>query len=214
MATEAPAPKITLTAWLKLLQLAASTGRPQVSNAALMFQGLNVDEINGSQLDMTQCVSTNQMCAGCSNLTRIVGTADWGFRHLVNAYGMFSGCTHLREIEGMGNWNMHNLVCMENMFKDTSLETVDMSHWDLSNLQSAYDCLKGCTMKYWICNGAALRTSYRTLSSVGDGDIIEFNRIFTANSMTCEDSKIYKIDYTQLIGDGAPTITIVGSLQV
>ena len=209
MAQEAPAPKITLTAWLKLLQLAASTGKPQVSNAALMFQGMNVDEINGSQLDMTQCVSTNQMCAGCTNLTRIVGTADWGFRHLVNAYGMFSGCTHLREIEGMGNWNMHNLVCMDNMFKNTALETVDMSHWDLSNLKSATDCFNASTMKYLIGNGAALKYVFRAVNSSS-----YLQGIFAASGKTYEDSKIYKIDYTQIIEDGIPTITIVGSLQV
>ena len=188
---------MTLPAWDKLVQLADATFKPMITNARSLFSSSDVlTHVPGNQLDMTNCISTNSMFNNCSHLTEITGTQDWGFTHLVDATQMFSGCSALERIEGMGNWSMRNVVSMDNMFANTNqLRFLDMTHWDLSNLQSAadYEAINsgssyGKTLRI---NGKALKQLYAAQNLTTD---LQGMCSSAEPPITIDDRKIYEID--------------------
>ena len=203
---------VQLSAWQKLLKLASKGTKAQVGNARRMFTEWNMTgEFNGSQLDMTHCATTQGMFYQQTALTKVTGTFEWGFRHLIDASHMFEGCTQLTEIEGMGNWNMSNVILMDHMFSGCeSLNVLDMSHWDLSSLQSAQNCFYQSGVKTLYINGKAYqRLMERYMGSVG---LSLLDSQFSDNGIEIEDTKIYKITSPTSITGSQVEITVVGTL--
>ena len=193
---------VQLSAWQKLLKLAMCGVKCPVVNARELFYGTPLTgEFKGSQLDMTHCITVESMFAK-SELIKVTGTGEWGFRHLIDASNMFLNCTNLTEIEGMGNWNMSNVILMDHMFQDCeSLNVLDMSHWDLSSLVSAdgFRARASTNTQYLLINGAALDKLYAVWNQT------EFlNRQLASASLTLEATKIYRVDAAYSVIEEVP----------
>ena len=201
-----------MATWDKLLKLAMCGVKIEVGATAkqMFYDTPLTGEFNGSQLDMTHCVTADAMFA-TSRLTKVTGTSEWGLRHLIDADDMFGGCTNLTQIEGMGNWNMSNVVSMHQMFAECpSLKTLDMSHWDLSSLQSANLVFNNCGVQTLYINGKAYqRLMERYMGSVG---LSLLDSQFSDNGIEIEDTKIYKITSPTSITGSQVEITVVGTL--
>ena len=192
-----------MATWDKLLKLAMCGVKIQVgANVKQMFYQSGIGTFNGSQFDMTHCATTQGMFYQQTALTKVTGTFEWGFRHLIDASHMFEGCTQLTEIEGMGNWNMSNVILMDHMFQDCeSLNVLDMSHWDLSSLVSAdgFRARDSTNTQYLLINGAALDKLYAVWNQT------EFlNRQLASASLTLEATKIYRVDAAYSVIEEVP----------
>ena len=144
----------------------------KITNAAQMFQGLPVEELDLSKLDMSQCISTKQMFYDCRNLRAIKG--HWNLSNVVDATGMFGtcllltelaatnwrlsnkltkvsymfgGCTNLTSINGTADWDLSGVSDASNMFNGSGITgTLDASSWNFSNkLTNTSFMFAGCT---------------------------------------------------------------------
>lgn len=81
----------------------------------------------------------------CSNLTKIIGVEKLVTEYNVNIMDTFSGCSSLTEIDVSG-WDVSNVEYGYNIFEGcSSLTELDLSNWDISKFNSLRALFSGCT---------------------------------------------------------------------
>ena len=83
----------------------------------------------------------------CSSLTSL-DLSSFDTSAVTTMKGMFSHCANLKEITGLENFNTSSLLSIYVMFNRTnSLEKVDLSRWDLDQLENSGWCFQICGAK-------------------------------------------------------------------
>ena len=78
----------------------------------------------------------------CTSLKKL--TTKYGLK-ITDGINMFYGCSSLQSLD-TSKWNLSNLTNAASMFHFcTSLQTLDTSKWNLSNLTNAASMFNGCT---------------------------------------------------------------------
>ncbi len=103
-----------------------------------------------SEIDTSGVVSMSYMFYNCSALKAVdLSALDTGSVTEIRA--IFSGCTRLSGMTGYENWNTASLENMSfafnkfaNSVSATVRVTIDLSRWDLSNLNNSAWCFQNC----------------------------------------------------------------------
>ena len=101
--------------------------------------------------DVSKLKSANSMFYCCKNLVELDLT-NWNPISLENAHEMFSSCSNLKIIKNIENWQLPNIKSVRQMFYKCAKLDVDLSNWDLSNLQNS--------LKLEIINGSAITKNH------------------------------------------------------
>ena len=87
----------------------------------------------------------------CTSFT-VIDTTNWDTGNVTDISGLFYGCNKLTEIKGIENWNTSKVTDVWDLFFNcSSIEYMDLSQWDMSNMTST-----GCMYRH--CS--SLRTAY------------------------------------------------------
>ena len=101
--------------------------------------------------DVSKLESANSMFYCCKNLVELDLT-NWNPISLKNAHEMFSSCSNLKIIKNIENWQLPNIKSVRQMFYKCAKLDVDLSNWDLSNLQNS--------LKLEIINGSGITKNH------------------------------------------------------
>lgn len=87
-------------------------------------------------------ISDSQIFNYCKKLKKL--TTRYGLK-INNGTDLFSVCTSLQSLD-TSRWDLSNLKSAEGMFSGCeSLSSLDLSRWDLSKLRNARNMFNGCT---------------------------------------------------------------------
>ncbi len=132
----------------------------QVSDFGRMFQDCNaLKSLDATKLDTSSATNMMDMFAGCSsltsldvsnfNLSKVTGVTYGGIE------GMFDGCSSLTELKLFPAINtsgvtssssMNDGLSLSKLFKDcSSLESIDVSDWDVSGAVFMSEMFEGCS---------------------------------------------------------------------
>ena len=83
---------------------------------------------------------------GCSNLTTVNDTDGTWCSSVTDMLGMFYNCSSLATLD-VSKWNVSNVTNMGGMFAGcSSLTTLDVSNWDVSNVTKMNAMFDGCSL--------------------------------------------------------------------
>lgn len=124
-----------------------------------VFRNLkNVKYLNTENLNLSHATNLNSMFNGCSSLTDL-DVSNWNVSNVTDMSFMFYGCSKLGSIDvskwdtskvtnldhfaahsnliriGMEKWNTSSLINANAAFHNTGEEELDLSGWDVSNVQ-------------------------------------------------------------------------------
>ena len=68
-----------------------------------------------------------------SGVKKITGLENWDTKNVWNMGKAFSNTTNLTQIPGIENWNTSSATDMNDMFANSSVTSLDISNWDLTN---------------------------------------------------------------------------------
>ena len=68
-----------------------------------------------------------------SGVKKITGLENWDTKNVWNMGKAFSNTTNLTQIPGIENWNTSSATDMNDMFAKSSVTSLDISKWDLTN---------------------------------------------------------------------------------
>ena len=124
-----------------------------VTAMAYMFSRCkNLKNIIGIEnLDVSKLKRANFMFDSCENLVELDLT-NWNPISLQNAWSMFYRCSNLKFIKNIENWQLPNINDVSYMFYNCTKLDVDLSNWDLSNLQNS--------LKLEIVNGSGITENH------------------------------------------------------
>ena len=124
-----------------------------VTAMAYMFSRCkNLKNIIGIEnLDVLKLKRANFMFDSCENLVELDLT-NWNPISLQNAWSMFYRCSNLKIIKNIENWQLPNINDVSYMFYNCAKLDVDLSNWDLSNLQNS--------LKLEIVNGSGITKNH------------------------------------------------------
>ena len=124
-----------------------------VTAMAYMFSRCkNLKNIIGIEnLDVSKLKRANFMFDSCENLVELDLT-NWNPISLQNAWSMFYRCSILKFIKNIENWQLPNINDVSYMFYNCTKLDVDLSNWDLSNLQNS--------LKLEIVNGSGITENH------------------------------------------------------
>ena len=124
-----------------------------VTAMAYMFSRCkNLKNIIGIEnLDVLKLKRANFMFDSCENLVELDLT-NWNPISLQNAWSMFYRCSNLKIIKNIENWQLPNINDVSYMFYNCAKLDVDLSNWDLSNLQNS--------LKLEIVNGSGITENH------------------------------------------------------
>ena len=84
-------------------------------------------------IDTSNVIDMSGMFCGCTNLVSI-DMSGFDTRNVTDMSGMFAQCTSLDNLDVSG-FDTHNVKYMFDMFAGCYVRKLDLSHWDLSNLE-------------------------------------------------------------------------------
>ena len=103
-----------------------------------------------SSFDTSKVTDMSYLFYNCSALNA-VDLSAFDTRSVTEIRAMFSGCTHLSGMTGYENWNTSSLKNMSfafnqfvNAVKASVRVTIDLTNWDLSNLNNSAWCFQNC----------------------------------------------------------------------
>ena len=110
-----------------------------------LFSGCSkLTSVDMSGVDTTGVTDMSYMYTDCSALTSIDMTGV-DTSAVTTMYGMFSKCKNLSEIAGYQDWDTSSLQVMRHVFNYVqSLDVVDLSKWDLSQVINSGWCFQYC----------------------------------------------------------------------
>ncbi|MCR4616457.1 MAG: DUF285 domain-containing protein [Clostridiales bacterium] len=135
-----------------LKSISISEGVRFLNNSMRMLFGdcTALTNVDLSAVDTSDVVSLSYLFYNCSAL-KAVDLSSFDTGSVTEIYAMFSGCTRLSGLTGYENWNTSSLKIMSFAFNKfaNSLSasvhvTIDLSHWDLSNLSASAWCFQNC----------------------------------------------------------------------
>ncbi len=135
----------------------------KVTNMSLMFGGSNISKLDVSSFDTSSVTDMSGMF-NCEKLTQIIGLNNFNTSEVTNMDSMFSRVkidnlnvsnfdtsnvtnmnymfgdkwnynTKINSITGLTNFNTTKLTTMKGMFKASSVKTIDLSSFDISNVE-------------------------------------------------------------------------------
>jgi surface protein len=91
-------------------------------------------------LDTSNVTNMNYLFLGCSSL---VDFPQLNTSNVIYMSGVFDGCT----LTSIPNFDTSNVTDMSVLFRNTHIETVDLSNWDTSKVQEMRELVNGSTVK-------------------------------------------------------------------
>ena len=75
-----------------------------------------------------------------------IDVTGWDLSNTTNISGLFAGGTTIKTIKGLDTWDVSNITNMAELFSgETALESLDLSSFDMSGVESTDDMFKDCT---------------------------------------------------------------------
>ena len=113
-----------------------------------LFSGCTaMKTVDLSGLNSTGVTDMSYLFTDCASLTS-VDVTGLDTSAVTTMYFMFSKCKKLAEIIGYENWDTGSLQVMRQMFNYVqSMETIDLSKWDLSQVINSGWCFQCCNAK-------------------------------------------------------------------
>lgn len=112
--------------------------------ADIFYKCSSLTEIDISGWD-NRIYDMRNMFYKCSNLTKIIGAEKLVTKYNVNIMDTFSGCSSLTEIDVSG-WDVSNVEYGYSVFAGcSSLTELDLSNWDISKFNALRELFDGCT---------------------------------------------------------------------
>ena len=113
----------------------------QPSDMNYWFSGCqNLQAVNLSKLDTSDCLKFRNLFADCSSLTDISSLAGWtipsgALSTKPDFEYMFAGCSGLVDISAISGWNTSKVEDFEGIFQGcTSIEVADLSGWSTDGI--------------------------------------------------------------------------------
>lgn len=160
------------------------------------FDGLtNCTNINTKNVITDKVKSAYYVFYNCKKITSL-DLYHWNTENITDFYYAFYDCSSLREIKGIENWRFPNLTNMNYIFVNTKLErlnlslwgitnklryinsafsgttasVIDISNWDLSNVDSYEGLFRYCSnLKEIYMNNVKLKSTFGTNNYVLQG---------------------------------------------
>ena len=116
-----------------------------VSDMNYMFYNCSsLNALDLSMINVDNATSMQSMFAGCTSLTSL-NVTNWNTSNVTNMREMFNGCTLLTEITGLENLDVSNVEDMSYLFfNDNSLESLDLTKWNVSKVTNMKQMFSGC----------------------------------------------------------------------
>ena len=114
----------------------------------LFYNCANLTSVDMNGLDTAGVTDMSYMFANCKKLVSVDMT-DVDTSDVTTMRAMFSECRKLAQIAGYEDWDTSSLQVMRHMFNYVqSMETIDLSKWDLSQMINSGWCFQYCYAKY------------------------------------------------------------------
>ncbi len=116
-----------------------------VTKMGSMFAGCSsLTSIDVISFNTEKVTEMGSMFSGCSSL-KSLDLSHFDTSNVTSIGSMFIGCTNLKEIKGLGILNTSNVTIMYRVFEGCgSLETLDLSEWDISSVTDMSRMFLGC----------------------------------------------------------------------
>ena len=118
-------------------------------NVQVMLYVFTGTSITNADLSKWNCKNISMhimgLFYGCHRL-QSVDLTGWDTSNVNVIMGVFHECYELTSIKGIENWDTSKVVVMANAFSELrALKTLDLSKWNVSNVQSMYGMFEGCS---------------------------------------------------------------------
>lgn len=111
----------------------------------LFYAKTQIKELNLTNWDTYNVTNMSNMFKNCSNLTKIIGLREFDMRNVTNITSMFSGCDSLENLNDIEYWyNTNKIQSMNYAFMHTSIASLDLSSWNLKNLENCAAAFTDC----------------------------------------------------------------------
>ena len=111
----------------------------------MFFNCSSLNRLDLSMINVDNVTSMQSMFAGCTSLISL-NVTNWNTSNVTNMREMFNGCTLLAEITGLENFNVSNVEDISYLFfNDKSLESLDLTKWNISKVTNMKQMFSGCT---------------------------------------------------------------------
>lgn len=114
---------------------------------ATRFFGLQdqLEDISGlSNWDMSNVTHIDRFFNECSMISDLTPIKDWNTSNVIDMTQLFYMCKALTNISPIMSWNVSKVTTFDKMFRETNLETVDLSNWNFASAKSMRDFVKDC----------------------------------------------------------------------
>lgn len=145
-----------------------------VTSISYMFNYATISELDVSGWDTSKIKDMTYVFQDFKGTT-ITGLDTWDTSNVINMNTMFDGCNALFNIS---NWDVSNVTNMNGMFNEITLETLDISGWNTSNV-------KDFGAIYWFIGGNTYTTATQNLKEV----------LGTLDLTSCTSGMVYSSSY-------------------
>lgn len=133
----------TLTGWVKTIKKLPAFNFSGTDATNLFYQCYCAEEIDLSNIDISNATSTYQMFSQCQNL-KSANVSKFDTSKITNMNHMFSGCYKLENLD-VSKFDTSNVNQMITLFNQCqSLKKIDVSNFDISNVSDIrfmfYNC--------------------------------------------------------------------------
>jgi surface protein len=148
-----------------------------VTESRYMFSGCSsLTELNIGKWNMSKNTNMVQMFLNCASLTSL-DLNDWDVSNVASFQQTFSQCKNLRELK-IDKWDVSNAKNMNHMFSSSSIESLDLSGWNVENVTQipyfVYNCgsLTYINLSGWnLSKNTNLSSSFQSVKVTGFGDM-------------------------------------------
>jgi surface protein len=110
----------------------------------MFFSCSALEKIDLSNIDISNIEDTYYMFNNCWSLKEI-NLSNWNAEKLKNTSGMFLGCESLTSLIGLNTWTNFKPNLLDDMFYNCySIEEINVSGWDTSEVVSLYGTFSDC----------------------------------------------------------------------
>ena len=119
-----------------------------VTNMENMFRSCfaltSVGDLSG--WDMSSVTNMKKMFSGCNNLTGIGDLSGWDVSNVTDMTSLFYECAALtdEDLSGVSEWDVGNVKIMNGTFRSLSITELDLSGWNVSNVEDMYTMIYNC----------------------------------------------------------------------
>ena len=173
-----------------------------VTNMAFAFAGLaNLQSLDLSSFDTSSVVSMKGLFAKNESLQSLE-LADWDTSKVRDFSYVFYSTPNLKNYD-ITNWNTSSAVTLNGTFYAAGVETLDLSKWDVSHVESFYQLFENANQLTSI-----------DMSNWDTSNVIDMSWMFNRAAVTSLDLSSFDTSNVQRMGDMFSNTTNLTSIDV